>query len=145
MAAVDTGIVDDGLFGKVGRLVVFVLDYSKHSCPEVVGNMAVHGPDARIIRVELNFYSLKWHHQDGIAKGPIERITIDFNDLKDVSMQMHGMRHGGFIRKGELNALSFLDKEWLIVWPDMIIDPPNIVFHVSYQIHLKFAIHFPFF
>ncbi len=62
MAAVGTGIVDDGLFGKVGRLIVFVLDYSKHSCPEIVENMAVHGPDTQIICVELNFHSLKRHH-----------------------------------------------------------------------------------
>ena len=46
---------------------------------------------------------------DGIAESALQRFAVDVDHLKRVSVQMHGMRHGGLVDELQGDTLTGLD------------------------------------
>ena len=61
----------------------------KHAGVEVVEQMAVEGPPARIIGVKGDHHTPARRNQDSVAHCPREALAVDLDDLELVAVQMH--------------------------------------------------------
>src|SRR5580700_2831541 len=95
-------------------------------------DVAVCIPGTGIVCIECDCDARLWRHKDGVAESPIQRLAIDFDHLKRVSMQVHWMRHTSFINELQRDPLTalYLHLSFLAAWmfdiEDNTIDGPLI-------------------
>mmetsp|Transcript_712 Transcript_712/g.2532 ORF Transcript_712/g.2532 Transcript_712/m.2532 type:complete len:501 (-) Transcript_712:164-1666(-) len=74
--------------------------------------VAVECPDARVVGGETNGNVVaSSRHEDNVAHGARECLSVDTEHLEVVSMQMHGMAVGVVVLDGNLDPIAVLDEE----------------------------------
>src|ERR1700751_5276604 len=69
----------------------------KHASIQVIEQMAVEGPEARVVGIERDDHSPARWNQHGISHRPGEAPPVNLDDLKLVTVQVHRVRHPGLV------------------------------------------------
>src|ERR1700733_3808764 len=110
-------------------------------------NVTMHVPNARIIRVKRDGNASSWRHKDGVAESAFQRFAADLDHLKRVTVQMHRVRHRGFIDEVQRDSLTLL---YIYLWllsarllyiKDNAVDRPIIAGHLACQPQIETLIN----
>jgi hypothetical protein len=89
-----------------GRGRLDVTKSREHPGVQMVEQVAVEGPEARIVGVKGHHHASARRHQHCVAHRPGEALAVDLDDLEFMPMQMHRMRHRRLVDQYELDTLS---------------------------------------
>src|SRR5262245_51612087 len=87
-----------------------VAEGREHPGVEVVQQMAMDCPKPGVVGVEGDDDPAAGRHEHGVAYCAGKALAVDFDDLKFVSVQVHGMRHRRLVDEDEFDALALGDR-----------------------------------
>src|SRR3954454_5146218 len=102
------------------------LDVSKrceHAGVQMIEQMAVEGPETRIISVKGHHHTLARRHQHRVTHRAGKAFSRDLDDLELMPLQVHWMRNQCLVHDDQLDTLSFSEPQWRnILVPGNVID-----------------------
>ena len=93
----------------------------------VLSNMAIASTNPWVVSIKRNAAASSFRHINGIAHSAIDGFNINFKNLKFMTMQMHGIRHGGWIGKNHLQLLPLLNPVGISVRIKQVVETPGVV------------------